>query len=94
MGFYSQTFLVFLMKESKKRRPKQLRKLMAKSRSQPVNLPGAWPLMKPLANPPPIELQETWTKCLQGPFSISLEEGKQGRSQKKLMTEAMSMEDL
>ena len=34
------------MKESKKRRQKQL----AKSRSQPVNLPGAWPLMNPLAN--------------------------------------------
>ena len=42
MGFFSQAFLVFLMKESKKRRQKQP---MAKSRSQPVNLPGAWPLM-------------------------------------------------
>ena len=41
MGFFSQAFLVFFMKESKKRRRKQLGKLMAKSRSQPVNLPGA-----------------------------------------------------
>ena len=48
MGFYSRAFLVFLMKESKKRRQKQPVKLMAKSRSQPVNLPGARPLMKPL----------------------------------------------
>ena len=48
MGFYSRAFLVFLMKESKKRRRKQPGKLMAKSRSQPVNLPGAWPLMNPL----------------------------------------------
>ena len=47
MGFYSQVFLVFLMKESKKRR-KQPGKLMAKSRSQPVNLPVARPLMNPL----------------------------------------------
>ena len=46
--FYSRAFLVFLMKESKKIRRKQPGKLMAKSRSQPVNLPGAWPLMKPL----------------------------------------------
>ena len=45
MGFYSQAFLVFLMKESKRRRRKQLGKLMAKSCSQPVNLPGARPLM-------------------------------------------------
>ena len=36
------------MKESKKRRQKQPGKLMAKFRSQPVNLPGAWPLMNPL----------------------------------------------
>ena len=35
------------MKESKKRQ-KQPGKLMAKSRSQPVNLPGARPLMSPL----------------------------------------------
>ena len=45
MGFYSR---VFLMKESKKRRRKQPGKLMAKSRSQAVNLPGVWPLMNPL----------------------------------------------
>ena len=48
MGFYSQVFLVFLMKESKKRRQKQREKLMAKSRSQPVNFPGDRPLMNPL----------------------------------------------
>ena len=48
MGFYSRAFLVFLMKKSKKRRQKQPGKLMAKSRSQPVNVPGAWPLMNPL----------------------------------------------
>ena len=48
MGFYSRVFLVFLMKESKKRRRKQLGKLMAKRRSQTVNLPGARPLMNPL----------------------------------------------
>ena len=48
MGFYSRAFLVFLMNESKKRRRKQPGKLMAKSRSQPVNLPGARPLMNPL----------------------------------------------
>ena len=48
MGFYSRVFLVFLMKESKTRRRKQPSKLMAKSRSQPVNLPGAQPLMNPL----------------------------------------------
>ena len=48
MGFYCRVFLVFLMKESKKRGQKQPDKLMAKSRSQPVNLPGAWPLMNPL----------------------------------------------
>ena len=48
MGFSSQEFLVFVMKESKKRRRKQQSKLMAKSRSQPVNLPGARPLMNPL----------------------------------------------
>ena len=43
MGFFSQAFLVFVIKESKK-----LGKFMVKSRSQPVNLPGARPLMKPL----------------------------------------------
>ena len=49
MGFFSRAFLVFLMKESKKRRQKQLCKLMAKSCSQLANLPGAWPLMNPLS---------------------------------------------
>ena len=49
MGFYSRVFFVFLMKESKKRRRKQPGKLMAKSHSQPVNLPGARPLMNPLS---------------------------------------------
>ena len=48
VGFFSHAFLVFLMKESKKRRRKQPSKLMAKSRSQLVNLPGARPLMNPL----------------------------------------------
>ena len=48
MGFFSQAFLVFVIKESKKRRRKQLGKFMVKSRSQLVNLPGAWPLTKPL----------------------------------------------
>jgi len=50
VGFYSWAFLVFLMRESKKRRRKQPGKLMAKSCSQPVNLPGAWPSMNPLSN--------------------------------------------
>ena len=45
VGFFSQAFLVFLMKESNKRRQKQPGKLMAKSRSQPVNLPGVRPLI-------------------------------------------------
>ena len=44
VGFLSRAFLVFLMKESKKRR-QQPGKLMAKSCSQPVNLPSARPLM-------------------------------------------------
>ena len=48
VGFLSRTFLVFLMKESKKRRQKQPGKFMAKSRSQPVNLSSAQPLMNPL----------------------------------------------
>ena len=48
MRFFSRAVLVFLMKESKKRRRKQAGKLMAKSHSQPVNLPGARPLMYPL----------------------------------------------
>ena len=47
-GQWGFSFLVFLMKESKKRRRKQAGKLMAKSRSQLVNLPGARPLMNPL----------------------------------------------
>ena len=47
MRFFSQAFLVFLMKESKRRRRKQLGKLMAKSCSQPINLPGAQRLMNP-----------------------------------------------
>ena len=42
MGFFRWAFLVLLMKESKKRRRKQPGKLMANSRSQPVNLPVAW----------------------------------------------------
>ena len=46
LGFFSWAFLVFLMKESKKRRRKQPGKLM--SRSQLVNLPGACNLMNPL----------------------------------------------
>ena len=45
VGFFSWAFLVLLMKESKKRRRKHPGKLMANSRSQPVNLPIAWPLM-------------------------------------------------
>ena len=49
MGFFSWTFLVFLMKESKKRGQKQLGKLMAKSHSQLVNLPSALPLHEPPA---------------------------------------------
>ena len=48
MGFFSRAFLAFLMKVTKKRRQKQLGKLMAKSHSQPVNFPGARPLMNPL----------------------------------------------
>ena len=46
--FFSRVFLVFLMRESKKRRRKQPGKLMPKSRSQLVNLPGAQLLMNPL----------------------------------------------
>ena len=45
MGFYSRAFLVFLMKVSENRRRKQPGKLMAKSCSLLVNLPGARPLM-------------------------------------------------
>ena len=44
----SVAFLVFLMKESKKIRQKQPGKFIAKSRSQPVNLAGAQPLMNSL----------------------------------------------
>ena len=50
LGIFSWAFLVFLMKESKKRRQKQPGKLMAKSCSQPVNSPGK-PLMNPLERP-------------------------------------------
>ena len=47
VGVFSRAVLAFLMKESKKRRQKQPGKLMAKSHSQLVNLPGARPLMNP-----------------------------------------------
>ena len=46
VGFFSRAFLVFLMKQSKKRRRTESDKLMVKSCSQPVNLSGARPLMK------------------------------------------------
>ena len=49
-GVFGRAFLVFLVKESKKRRRKQPGKLMAKSRSQAVNLPGVRPLMNPLGS--------------------------------------------
>ena len=48
VGFFSQAFLLSLMKESKKRSQKQPGKLMPKFLSQLVNLPGAQPLMNPL----------------------------------------------
>ena len=48
VGLFTRAFFVFLMKESNKRRRKQPGKLMAKSYSQSVNLPGARPLMNPL----------------------------------------------
>ena len=48
VGFFSWELLVSLMKESKKGGRKQPGKLMVKSLSQPVNLPGAWPLMNRL----------------------------------------------
>ena len=51
MGFFSRAFLVFLVKESKKRRRKQPGKLMAKSHLQPVNLTDARPLMNSLGRP-------------------------------------------
>ena len=47
-AFFSQAFLVFLMKESNKKRQKHPGKLMDKSCSQLVNLPRARPLMNPL----------------------------------------------
>ena len=62
VGFFSWAFLVFLMKECKKRRWKHPGKLMAKSCSQPVNLPGAWPLMNPLP-----KISEDFPKLLQRP---------------------------
>ena len=46
--FFSWAFLVFLMKESNKRRREHPGKLMAKSHSQPFNLPSAQPLRNPL----------------------------------------------
>ena len=49
MGFKSRAFLFLFLKESKRRRRKQLGKLMAKFHSQPVNLPGARSLMNPLS---------------------------------------------
>ena len=45
---FQLAFLVFLVKKIKKRRQKQQGKLMAKSCSQLVNLPGAQPLMNPV----------------------------------------------
>ena len=56
MGFYSRVVLVFVIKGSKKRREKQPGKLMGKSRSQPVNLPGALPSMNPLYIPSPYQV--------------------------------------
>ena len=67
MRFFSQAFSVFLMKESKKRRRKQPGKLMAKSRSQPVNLPSA------LNEPPVIVLSLiSWAfiNCLKTQFDF------------------------
>ena len=57
MGFFSRAFLVVLMKESKKKRRKQPGKFIVKSHSQPVNLPGAQPLMNPLHLAP-------WIHCM------------------------------
>ena len=57
VGFFSWAVLIFLVKESKKGRREQPGKLMAKSRSQPVNLPGARPLMNPLS------CSVTWANC-------------------------------
>ena len=54
MGFYSRAFLVFLTKESKKRRRNLPGKLMMiESHSQWVNLRGAQLLMSPLSSPIP-----------------------------------------
>ena len=61
-GFPARHFLVFLMKESKKRRRKQPGKLMAKYCSQPVNLPGARPLMNPLSTYKKYNIQQC-IKC-------------------------------
>ena len=66
MGFFSRAFLVFLMKQSKKRRQKQPGKLMAKSRLQPVNLSSAWPLMNPLEGEP-----LTWVRAQFDMYSLS-----------------------
>ena len=61
VGFFSWAFFVFLMKESKKRRQEQLGKLMAKPRSQPVNLPSVQPLMNPLGPcPKPSKSRTVW----------------------------------
>ena len=62
VGFFNWAFLVFLEKESKKRRRKQPGKLMAKSHSQPVSLPGAW---CPALNEPP------WGGATFGPPTIT-----------------------
>lgn len=43
VGSFSRAFLAFLIKESRKRRRKQPGKLMARSRSQTVNLPVTGP---------------------------------------------------
>ena len=66
-GFFSQAFLVFLMKESKKRRRKQPGKLMTKSCLQPVNLPSAQPLMNPLSQMPKSQVKG---RCLQSPGGV------------------------
>ena len=61
------------MKESKKRRRKQLGKLMAKSRSQPVNFPGARPSMNPPSkdvkkNPGPTQYNTDHHEVIIRPF--------------------------
>ena len=70
VGFFSWAFLVFLMKESKKRRWKQPDKLMAKSRSQPVNLPSARPLMNPLLSCVSIDCAKTLGTPGKTPISL------------------------